>query len=223
MNIKALVKNNSKINTVASYIYTKVLGLNIQRISRGTKVVYKNAYLRKTRIASKGNNNSICFGEYSHIVNSKIYINGNNNTIEVGKCVSSVELDIVVDGDNNRVIIGDNTIISGKTHLACIEGTDIEIGADCLLSANITMRTGDSHSITDLNGNRINPSKSISIDNHVWIGNSVTILKGVSVRTNSIIGTGSVVTKSPEEVNCVLVGNPATVKKRDVNWDKARL
>ena len=223
MNLKSIVKNNSKANIIISYIYTRILGINISQKSRGTKLSCKGAYLRKNKVKSFGDNNVIEFGEYSHIVDSKIYINGSGNIVEIGRCVSGVELDIVVDGDNNHVLIKDNTIISGKTHLACIEGTNIEIGEDCLLSANITMRTGDSHSITDLDGNRINPSKSILIGNHVWIGNTVTILKGVEIKADSIVGANSVVTKSLGEGKCVIVGNPATLKKRNVNWDKARL
>ncbi len=53
----------------------------------------------------------------------------------------------------------------------------------------------------------------ISIENNVWIGEKATILKGVSIGENSVIGAGSVVTKSIP-ANCVAVGSPAKVIRR---------
>ena len=92
-----------------------------------------------------------------------------------------------------------------------------------MLSSNIYLRTGDSHSIIDMQGNRVNQSKNISIGEHVWIGQSVIVTKGVKVPSNSIIGAGSVVTKSFEESNVVLAGNPAFVRKRNVCWKRERI
>jgi maltose O-acetyltransferase len=42
----------------------------------------------------------------------------------------------------------------------------------------------------------------------VFLGSNVTILKGVTIGKNSIIGNGSVVTKNIPE-NVVAAGNPA--------------
>lgn len=66
------------------------------------------------------------------------------------------------------------------------------IGERCLFSSKITIRIGNSHSILDKNGTRINPSKGISIGNHVWIGNTVIILKGTEVNEDSVIATGGI-------------------------------
>lgn len=53
-------------------------------------------------------------------------------------------------------------------------------------------------------------SDSIIIGNNVWIGARSIILKGVEIWDNSVIGAGSVVTKSiPSGV--LAVGNPAKV------------
>ena len=46
----------------------------------------------------------------------------------------------------------------------------------------------------------------------MWIGDGATLCKGVTVGANSIIGAGSVVTKSIPK-NVVAAGNPATVVK----------
>lgn len=49
----------------------------------------------------------------------------------------------------------------------------------------------------------------IIIGNDVWIGTNAVILPEVSIADGCIIGAGSVVTKSFEEKNCIIVGNPA--------------
>lgn len=48
----------------------------------------------------------------------------------------------------------------------------------------------------------------VSVGDDVWIGANVTILPGVDIGSNTIIGAGSVVSKSVT-ANSVVVGNPA--------------
>jgi len=56
-------------------------------------------------------------------------------------------------------------------------------------------------------------SAPVIIGDNVWVGANVTILKGVSIGNNTIIGIGSIVTKSIVE-NEIFAGNPAkSIKK----------
>lgn len=50
----------------------------------------------------------------------------------------------------------------------------------------------------------------ITLHDNVWLGGNVTILPGVTIGKNTIVGAGSVVTKSLPE-NVVAVGNPARI------------
>ena len=52
----------------------------------------------------------------------------------------------------------------------------------------------------------------VKIGSKVWIGANVTILPGVTIGENAIVGTGSIVTKDIPD-NAVAVGNPARVVK----------
>lgn len=56
-------------------------------------------------------------------------------------------------------------------------------------------------------------SKPIVIEDNVWIGASVIILKGVHIGEGSIIAAGSVVTKDVPS-RCVVAGNPAKIVKK---------
>ena len=53
----------------------------------------------------------------------------------------------------------------------------------------------------------------ITVGNNVWIGAQVCVLPGVSIGDNSVIGAGSVVTKSIP-ANSVAVGNPCRVIRK---------
>ena len=70
-----------------------------------------------------------------------------------------------------------NVILSEQKHLF--------IGNDCLLSFGIWVRNADPHLIYDVESHkRVNPTKSIYIGDHVWIGQSAMILKGRKVAKN---------------------------------------
>lgn len=138
--------------------------------------------------------------------------------------MSTQNLAFSIEDDNNRIELGDNFQGGSFSELAAIEGTEIIFGKDCLLSAHITVRTGDSHSILDeTTKKRVNVSKSVKFGDHVWIGNTVLIFKGTNVASNSIIAGGSVVTGKSFPMNCIIGGNPAKVIKENVNWKVERI
>lgn len=221
--IKRLLTKYKKLSFIVAYFYTNVFGLNRIRGRKSNRIQINNCYLNKCRIENKGIGNEIIMGNQCVLKKCKIYIHGDNNKVILADRVSAIECEIHIEDNNNNITIGSDTHISGNTHLACIEGTTIEIGKKCLFSSDITFRTGDSHSILNMNGERINPSKDILVGNHVWIGNKVTITKGVKISENSIIATGAVVTNKFEQSNVILGGVPAIIIKREINWDEQRI
>nr|WP_278474398.1 sugar O-acetyltransferase [Megamonas funiformis] len=56
-------------------------------------------------------------------------------------------------------------------------------------------------------------AKPIIVEDNVWIGGSATILGGVTIGKNAIVGSGAVVTKDVEP-NTIVVGNPARVLRK---------
>lgn len=72
-----------------------------------------------------------------------------------------------------------------------------------MLSRDCIVRDNDGHSITFSNGTT-NKSKPIVIGSNVWLAERVTILKGVTIGSNVVIGFGTIVTKSiPDNVTVV--------------------
>ena len=80
----------------------------------------------------------------------------------------------------------------------------ITIGDGCLIGHNVTLATLN-HDINPKHRQAILPAP-ITIGKNVWIGADVTVLSGVTIGDNSIIGAGSVVTKDVPP-NCISAGN----------------
>ena len=87
---------------------------------------------------------------------------------------------------------------------------EIRIGDNVLMGPNVGLFTAG-HPI-DPQGrlDNIGTGNPIVIGNGVWIGGNVSVLAGVKIGDNAVIGAGSVVTHDIP-ANCVAAGNPARV------------
>lgn len=175
--IKKFLKNNPGISRALFSIYNHFPLNNHFKIGRNNSLE-NYGMLKRCKIIIHGSGNFIQIGTLTRLCDTVITITGNNNQISIGDDSLIIDGELYIEDDFGGIEIGEKTNICGRTHLATIEGEKISIGKQCLFSSSIVVRTGDSHSILDEDGNRINPSKSVMIGDHVWIGNQVTILKG---------------------------------------------
>ncbi|MBW4566496.1 MAG: hypothetical protein KME31_00335 [Tolypothrix carrinoi HA7290-LM1] len=84
--------------------------------------------------------------------------------------------------------------------------------------ANLTdIRTTDSHSILNAEGDRINPDESIEIGDRVWLTREVMVLKGAEIGSDVVIGARSIVTKKIPP-NTLAIGIPAKVVRTNITW-----
>lgn len=88
----------------------------------------------------------------------------------------------------------------------------VDIGENVFLHRHTTILTHDwaSWCFVRLYNDFIPSHRKVRIGNNVWFGESCTILKGVTIGDNCIIGYGSVITKDIPS-NSVAVGHPAKV------------
>ncbi len=188
--------------------------------------ISEKAYLKDVKIMVKGKNSILEIEENVQLENCNIYMNGDYNTIIIKKnCKIRGTYFICVD-DGNTIIIDENTTTSGEfwgnVYFHTSEQTKIEIGKDCMFSGNIVVRTNDGHSIIDSLGNRINLSKDIKIENHVWVGMNSMILKNAHLVTGCIVGANTTVTKKFTTPYTIIAGNPAKEIKKDCEYDWKR-
>jgi acetyltransferase-like isoleucine patch superfamily enzyme len=104
--------------------------------------------------------------------------------------------------------------VTGQTNLIIAHGLDI--GKGSIVGWGSELVDEDFHAI-DYEGKR-EEDRAIVIGEHVWIGSHVKILKGVHIGDNSVVAANAVVTKSFEENNVLIAGNPAQIIKRGINW-----
>lgn len=110
--------------------------------------------------------------------------------------------------------IGNGTTIQPYVHIGALE--EVTIGKGVLIASRVY--------ITDHDHDYRNPFEppisngrlivaAVRIEDYVWLGEGVMVLKGVSIGERSIIGAGSVVTRSIPPFS-IAVGNPAKVISR---------
>lgn len=210
-------------NWIRNIIRTRIAKNNIE--GKNNRIHYKNANLTQVSFDILGNNNSISIKHGARINKLMFFIRGNNHFIEIGENCSINHGGCIWFEDNNGYLrIGKKTTIE-SAHIAITEdNSSVNIGEDCMLAHDIDIRTGDSHSIIDENTNtRINPSKNIVINNHVWIATKAILLKGIKLGENSVVATGAILTAANGEEGVIWAGNPARIVKHGISWSRERL
>lgn len=89
----------------------------------------------------------------------------------------------------------------------------ITIGRDALIAAYVTIRDQDHTIEAKPYREQSLISTPVRIGDNVWLGTKVTVLRGVEIGSNCVIGANSVVTRSIAP-DCIAVGVPARVVKR---------
>lgn len=97
-------------------------------------------------------------------------------------------------------------------NLVILDGNKVEFGDNVFVAPNCAFYTAG-HPLDYKERNKgLEYAKPIKVGNNVWIGGNVTVLPGVSIGDNVVIGAGSVVTKDIPS-NVIAVGNPCRVIK----------
>ena len=113
--------------------------------------------------------------------------------------------------------IGDRVNLTGASTIICHH--KINLGEAVLVSWEVLIMDTDQHSIYDATQKPVNADAAIFIHSKVWIGARATILKGVEIGAHNVIGAHSLVSRSFEETQQILAGNPARVVKKAIEWD----
>jgi acetyltransferase-like isoleucine patch superfamily enzyme len=110
------------------------------------------------------------------------------------------------EGGHGHIRFGSYCIVAPGVRIRSAIG--IEIGDSCMLAESVMITDTDWHN----HYHRIYPGKRapVVLEDNVWVGDRVTICKGVRIGKNSIIGASSVVTRDVP-ANSVAAGNPARI------------
>ncbi len=97
-------------------------------------------------------------------------------------------------------------------NLTILDCAKVKFGSNVLIGPNCSFYTAIHPIKVKERQDLIEYAQPITVEDNVWIGGSVTVLAGVTIGKNSVIGAGSVVTKDIPS-NVVAVGNPCKVIK----------
>ncbi len=138
--------------------------------------------------------------------------NGSTLKIGTGSYILSPTVSVSI-APGATLILGNDVCLRRYTTISVLER--IEIGDDTLIAEMVTIRDHD-HVVSN------NPSiphrkagfvkAPIVLGKNVWIGNKVTVTKGVRIGSNSVIAANSVVTKDVP-TNVIAGGTPARIIK----------
>ncbi|MEO5682381.1 MAG: acyltransferase [Chitinophagaceae bacterium] len=162
----------------------------------GNTIIINNSAIGKSIITVSGDNNRIDFEDGVILRNSTLTIRGSSCTIKIGKATTFGGVRIINVGKDNEVVIG----------------------AGCLFSDFIEIWASDTHPVYNEQHEIINAEKSIYIEDKVWVGARVIILKGVTIEYGSIVGMGSMVVNNVPK-SSISVGNPNRIVKNNISWD----
>ena len=136
------------------------------------------------------------------------------NEFSIGEGTIVEDFTVINNGVGN-VRIGDNTMIG----IGSVVIGPVTIGNNVMFAQHVVV-SGLNHGYKDVNmPPKLQPvwCKDIAIGDDVWIGANAVITAGVTIGKHSVVGAGSVVTKSVPEYS-VVAGNPAKlVKQYNVN------
>ena len=104
------------------------------------------------------------------------------------------------------ISVGDGTFINYGTSVSAHKR--VAIGKNCHIGQYAIINDNDYHDV--LNKTSLPESRPVVLEDGVWLGARVIVLKGVRIGRDSVIGAGSVVTRDIP-ARSIAVGQPARV------------
>ena len=143
----------------------------------------------------------------------KIEIPRNYTAIAIGaNCALDRGVTLLCSGaasERPKIRILANTYINRNTIIDAFSA--IQIGRDCAIGPNCYLTDHDHGLESDLPPlQQPMIARKTMIGDRVWLGANVTVLKGVQIGSDAVVGAGSVVTKDIPS-NAIAVGVPARI------------
>lgn len=109
--------------------------------------------------------------------------------------------------------------IYANYNLTLVDDTHIYVGDYTMFGPNVTVSTAGHPILPELREQAYQYNMPVRIGRNCWIGAGVTIVPGITIGDNVVIGAGSIVTKDLPS-NVVAVGNPCRILREVNEYDR---
>ncbi len=238
----SIILENSSISTGKIVLHNSVLELHKSQIILGNNAHLKNSQLNfnQTRLIAQEQYriHSVEIAAHESIFEIGSYFFGQHLSEGILKWSfrkakvivgNNTRLQCVINQNDASLAIGSNSFINSGTSISCLNsimiGNYVMISYDCLIfdnnshALNYKIRR---HEIDNGFPNGTIPSSinkpnnaPISILDDVWVGARSTILKGISIKSKSVVASNTVVTDNVGELTLVY-GNPNNYKPIEI-------
>lgn len=118
-----------------------------------------------------------------------------------------------------NISIGENFYTNHNVTI--LDGAKVTFGDNVFIAPNCVFSTAGHAIDSEQRNSGLEIALPITVGDSVWIGANVSVLPGVKIGSNTIIGAGSVVNKDiPDGV--IAVGNPCRVIRKITEADKKK-
>lgn len=112
------------------------------------------------------------------------------NGVAISSTISTTQIVAEKDG---LLEIGSDTFINYGCSISASQ--HIHIGKGCHIGTYTIIMDNDFHHVQPEKRHERPQSKPITLEDNVWLGTRVIVLKGVTIGAGSVVGSGAVVTK----------------------------
>ena len=179
-----------------------------------------NANYDKTLIDERTYCKSLCY-EYNQLHPTKIF----EKTDLVQKLFDKTKKSFLIEPPfmcdyGYNIEIGNN--FYANHNCIILDGAKVIFGDNVFIAPNCSFYTAGHPLDAERRNAGLEYAYPIKVGSNVWIGGNVVVLPGVTIGNNTVIGTGSVVTKDiPSGV--VALGNPCRVIREITDEDKKNI
>lgn len=175
------------------------------------------------KVTFYGGGNVLTVGSPARMPNLRVQFDGDGGRAEIGASKGVTLRAQIRVGGGSTVKIGSHVSSTTTATISAVEGATVTIGHDVMMASDVQVRSDDGHAIYDVrSGRRVNHARDIRVGPHVWLGLRSVVLGGARIGRGSVIGLGAIVTRDVPN-NCIAVGSPAKVVRRDIAWERPHL
>jgi hypothetical protein len=166
-----------------------------------------------------GTGNVLFVEDGTRLRNCRLRFMGNGAVIHLRRSHGFLRL-IVTVFEESVFYLGPGATFTSEARVLPTERKHVIVGSDAMFSSRVAFRTADPHLIYSVqDGERVNPSRSIWVGDHVWLGEDILLLKGARVGSGSILAARALITKNVPS-NSTAAGVPGKIVNGGIFWTR---